>query len=79
MITVYSKNGCPHCVSATTLLDEEDMSYEVRKIDEDKEAADFIQSKGHRSVPQIYRDGNLLCDGYQGLLKLWRENKLKSN
>ena len=40
------------------------------KIDEDAEARDFILAQGHRTVPQIYRDGTLLVEGgYQGLAK----------
>lgn len=71
MLTVYSKNNCPFCVKATGLLDLKGIKYEVIKIDEDAAAREFVLSEGHRSVPQIYKDGKLFVEGgFQGLQKL---------
>ena len=70
MITVYSKNNCPFCVQAKNLLTNKGIDFKEVKIDEDSDAKDFILSKGHRTVPQLYRDGDLLVEGgYQGLAK----------
>jgi len=80
MITVYSKNNCPFCVKAKNLLTIRGVDFEEVKIDEDPEARDFVLSEGHRSVPQIYRDGKLLVEGgFQGLEKQDQEffNNLK--
>ena len=80
MLIVYSKNGCPNCVSLITLLDEELIEYKVIKIDEDTEGADFIKKRQHRSVPQVYKEGKLFVEGgYQGILKMWRSKSLKSS
>jgi glutaredoxin len=80
MLTVYSKNGCPHCVSAITLLEEENIAHTVIKIDEDVAGAEFIRQELHRSVPQIYKGKALFVNGgYQGLLKLWRSGELKNS
>lgn len=76
MITIYSKSGCPNCVMAKTLLDEEQVDYEVKNIEEDFEAQQFISNLGLRSLPQVFKDGFLVPNGYQGLLKLWREDAL---
>lgn len=70
MLTVYSKNNCPFCVQAKNLLRLKGVDYTEVKIDEDASAKDFILAEGHRTVPQIYKDGRLLVEGgYQGLAK----------
>jgi glutaredoxin 3 len=71
MLTVYSKNRCPYCDQAKALLTNKGIAFEEIKIDENNDARDFIVSKGHRTVPQIYLNGNLFVDGgFQGLSKL---------
>ena len=70
MLKVYSKNNCPFCTQAKNLLNSKNISFEEVKIDEDTQAREFVVSKGHRTVPQIYQDGELLVEGgYQGLAK----------
>jgi glutaredoxin len=70
MVTVYSKNNCPFCVQAKNLLKLKGVDYTEIKIDEDSSAKEFVLSEGHRTVPQIYKDGKLLVEGgYQGLAK----------
>lgn len=70
MITVYSKNNCPYCEQAKSLLTLKGIEYEVVKIDENPTAREFVLSEGHRTVPQIYQDGKLLVEGgFQGLKK----------
>ena len=70
MFTVYSKNNCPFCVQAKNLLRMKGIDYQEVKIDEDQQAKDFVLEQGHRTVPQIYKDGALLVEGgYQGLVK----------
>ena len=68
MITVYSKNNCAFCTQAKNLLRSRGVEYQEVKIDEDAEAREFVLAQGHRTVPQIYKDGTLLVEGgYQGL------------
>jgi glutaredoxin 3 len=70
MLTVYSKNNCPFCDKAKYLLETKGVAYEEVKIDETPEAREFVMSEGHRTVPQIYKDGKLLVEGgYMGLSK----------
>jgi glutaredoxin len=70
MITLYSKNNCPFCEQAKGLLNMKGIDYTVVKIDEDPAARDFVLKEGHRTVPQIYKDGALLVEGgFQGLKK----------
>jgi glutaredoxin 3 len=70
MIVVYSKNNCPFCVQAKNLLKNKGIQFEEIKIDEDQSAKEFILAQGHRTVPQIYKNGDLLIEGgYQGLAR----------
>jgi glutaredoxin len=70
MITVYSKNNCPFCTQAKNLLTLKGVGYTEIKIDEDASAKEFVLAEGHRTVPQLYKDGKLLVEGgYQGLAK----------
>lgn len=68
MIIVYSKNNCPFCQQAKNLLTRKGVQFEEINIDFDADAKRFIMSAGHRTVPQIYKDGAVLVEGgYQGL------------
>jgi glutaredoxin 3 len=78
MLTVYSKNHCPFCDQAKALLKNKNIPYEEVKIDESPEAREFIVTEGHRTVPQIYKDGKLFVEGgFNGLRKL-NEDQLKA-
>lgn len=80
MLTVYSKNNCPFCDKTKYLLEQKGITFEEVKIDENSDARTFVVSEGHRTVPQIYKDGKLLVEGgYNGLAKQPEEffNQLK--
>lgn len=78
MLTVYSKNHCPFCDQAKALLKSKSIPFEEIKIDETPEAREFIVAEGHRTVPQIYKDGKLFVEGgFNGLRKL-TEDQLKA-
>ena len=77
MLTVYSKNNCPFCDQAKALLKLKNIQFEEIKVDENPEARQFIVNEGHRTVPQVYKDGKLFVQGgYQGLARL-TESELK--
>lgn len=67
MITVYSKNNCPFCDRAKSLLENKGVAYEVINIEEHPDAREFLVDQGLRSVPQIFNGTTLLPGGYQGL------------
>lgn len=80
MLTVYSKDNCPFCDRAKNLLKLKNIPYEEIRVDLVPEAREFIMSQGHRTVPQIYRNGELFVEnGYSGLSQLSEGvfNKLK--
>lgn len=78
MLTVYSKNHCPFCDQAKALLNSKSIPFTEVKIDEDADARAFIVGEGHRTVPQIYKDGVLFVSGgFNGLRQL-NEDQLKA-
>jgi glutaredoxin 3 len=71
MLTVYSKTVCPYCVQAKNFLKSKNIPFEEINIEEQPEAREFIMTAGHRTVPQIYHNGELFVEGgWQGLSKL---------
>lgn len=67
MIKVYSKNNCPFCDRAKSLLESKGVAYEAINIEEHPDAREFLVGQGLRSVPQIFNGTALLPGGYQGL------------
>ena len=77
MLTIYSKPACPFCDMAKQYLQQQAIPFDVKDISIDNEAREFVLSEGHRTVPQIYKDGVLFVQGgYQGLSRL-TESELK--
>jgi len=71
MLTLYSKTVCPYCVNAKNFLRSKNISFEEVNIEESDAARQFIIDKGHRTVPQIYFQGELFVEGgFQGLSKM---------
>ena len=78
MLTVYSKTVCPYCVNAKNFLKSKNIPFKEVNIEQDPDARNFILSEGHRSVPQIYFNGDLFVEGgFQGLSKL-SEDEIRS-
>lgn len=77
MLTVYSKTVCPYCVQAKNYLKQKNINFREVNIEQDDQAREFIQSEGHRTVPQIYLAGKLFVEGgWAGLSKLSAEEIL---
>lgn len=76
-LKIYSKENCQYCVQAKRLLESKNISYQEVRIDLDAEAREFVLSRGHRTVPQLYLNDQLFVEGgFQGLAKL-SEQQLK--
>jgi glutaredoxin len=53
---------------AKSLLENRDIPFETVNIDEDEQAKEFVISEGHRTMPQIYQNGELYVEGgFNGL------------
>lgn len=71
MLTLYSKNNCGYCLQAKALLKNNDIPFEEVNIDTDDVAREFVINEGHRTMPQIYREGKLFVEGgFAGLSEL---------
>jgi glutaredoxin 3 len=78
MLTVYSKTVCPYCVQAKNFLKAKGIDFREINIEQDDEAREFIQSEGHRTVPQIYFMGKVFVEGgWAGLSKMTTEEILE--
>lgn len=55
--TVYSGTDCPNCEVLKKWLDMNDLKYEEFNVREDEHAMEFLKSKGHGSIPQVYLNG----------------------
>ena len=77
MLTIYSKTVCPYCVQAKNYLKQKNINFREINIETDSEAREFLQSEGHRSVPQIYFNGKIFVKGgWEGLSKMNAEDIL---
>jgi glutaredoxin len=63
MIKVYTSHSCFYCIIAKNYLDNLDIEYETLNIQEDSDALDFFVKSGFRTVPQIFVNDTLLCQG----------------
>jgi len=64
-IVVWSKDNCPFCSKAMTLLDSMNINYEVRKVGTEWTREELLESVPNaRSVPQILIN-NELIGGYK--------------
>ena len=77
MLTIYSKTVCPYCVNAKKYLESRNISFRDVNIEQNEKARLFMQTEGHRSVPQIYLNGKLFVEGgWAGLSKMSAEEIL---
>lgn len=56
-VVVYSKRNCPACERLKAAFTKAGTQYEVKNIDTDLDAMDFVVSQGHRAMPVVYVDG----------------------
>jgi glutaredoxin len=58
---VWSKDYCPYCVQAKTLLEMKGIEYEEKKIGDGYTKEDLLEAvPDARTVPQIFLDGELV-------------------
>lgn len=56
-LVVFSKNNCPACDTLKNKLAEQNKPYFEYKVDEDDSVRDFVISKGFRSMPVVFLNG----------------------
>lgn len=72
---VYSRTVCPYCTQAKALLDANGFKYTEINIDTNAAGRDLLVEQGLRSVPQIFRGGELI--GGFDKLKVWINERNK--
>lgn len=76
MVTIYTKNYCPYCVKAKTLLNSLNIPYEEHDITDTPEKIEELSKKsGFKTVPQIFV-GDKCLGGYSDIEQLYQEGKL---
>ena len=74
MLTFYSKNNCGYCIQAKTMCKTHDIPFEEINIEDDADAYNFIIGEGHRTMPQVYINGECLEGGYTGMKAIGPED-----
>ena len=76
MVTIYTKDYCPFCVQAKTLLKSLEVEFEEVDVTDDMEKLrEIMQISRMRTVPQIFI-GNECLGGYTDIAGLHEEGKL---
>lgn len=65
-ITVYTKSGCPNCVSAKQLLESKGLQWGEYWVDANPEAEKRMRDAGIRQMPAIYINDQYV-GGFAGL------------
>lgn len=70
MITLYTKPNCPYCEQAKAWLNKNNLPYKTINIAEDDISREMLKEAGHKTVPQVYLNGELFVEGgFTGLNK----------
>ncbi len=76
MLQIYTKNYCPYCTKAKSLLDSLEVKYEETDITDTPETIEkLVEKSGLRTVPQIFV-GDKCLGGYSDIAKLHEEGEL---
>jgi len=78
MVTVYTKDYCPYCDAAKSLLKDKGVPYQEIKLQAEDATlwADLVKRSGMRTVPQIFQ-GDQLIGGYDQLAALNKRQGLE--
>jgi len=72
-VTVFSRDGCPHCARAKTALREAGIEFEALELNTDYTDRTLRAVSGARTVPQVFVNGALI--GGADDLEAWLENR----
>ena len=77
-ILIYSSNICPYCIAAKRLLENLNLKYQEKVIDNQPSLRNemYSISNGRNTVPQIFI-GDKHIGGYDEVRALEKENKLQ--
>lgn len=76
MVKIYTKESCPYCVKAKTLLNSLAIPFDEHDVTNNPEIIEELSQKsGFRTVPQIFV-GDQCLGGFTDIEKLHQEGKL---
>jgi glutaredoxin 3 len=61
-VVVYSKANCPACVKVKNELTLKAVPFTEVRVDLEPSMREFLIREGHKSVPQVYVDGEHVKD-----------------
>lgn len=65
-VTVYTKYGCPQCEMTKNVLKGEGVEFEVRNVEEDQEAFDYVvETLKLRQMPVVEVEGQEPFTGFR--------------
>lgn len=60
-VTVYTTNHCPYCVMAKRFLKENNVEFEEKNVEKDRDAAhEMIEKSGQMGVPVLDINGKII-------------------
>jgi glutaredoxin len=77
MIQIYSKNSCPNCTKLIKLITDQQLKYEIVKVDENQTAREWLLAQGHKSVPQLYIGDTLITGDWGKQTSLTEEQLIQ--
>ncbi|HEY6437032.1 MAG TPA: glutaredoxin domain-containing protein [Ignavibacteriaceae bacterium] len=68
-IEIYGAEWCGYCKSAVSLCESRDMQYDYFDVDDTINLRALEERMGSkvRTIPQIFKDGEILPGGFSGL------------
>lgn len=65
MIKVYTKNDCMACKMSKKWLKNNGVDFKEFNVDEDLEAFNELVAMNLRTLPVVFKDGELIAMGFQ--------------
>lgn len=65
MIKVYTKNNCMPCKMTKNWFKNNEVNYKEFNVEEDLEAFNELVSMDLRTLPVVFKDGELIAMGFQ--------------
>jgi glutaredoxin len=73
---VYSRSGCGSCVHVKAFLNNLQIPFVELNVDQNRQAWEKLYRDGHKFVPQIYADDQLLMPGGWKTVKTMRREEI---
>jgi len=75
-VEIYTKENCPYCRLAKSLLDNKQLAYEEIRVDLDaQKLTEMVSRSNRRTVPEIFINDQLV-GGYDDLAAIAKSGKL---